>query len=80
MGRRRMRRALVRGRQAIFWCIRDDSLVLRHPSGLDEIVVPIPHLDDDVELQGHVSRLREKQWVDPAAVEELVDIAQGLFG
>lgn len=75
--RPRTRVALVRGRQASHWLIRDDSLILRHPRGNAFTEVPIPHLVHDDFYPLHVWRLQDKNWVSPAAIEELIEIAKG---
>lgn len=73
----RSRRVLVSGLRAKFWKIRDDTLVLFHPSGRDHTEVPVPHLADENEFLQHVWRLRDKRWVSEAAVQELYAIRAG---
>ena len=73
----RARPALVRGQRARFWRYADDNLVLKHPLGLTETSVPVPHLADDARMQEHYLRLADKRWVTRAEIAELREIAAG---
>lgn len=73
----KLRRALLRGRKARRWLYRDDRLVLPHPDGYDYTEVPAAHLVDEAEFERHLTRLRDKHWIDEDAIQELIEIAQG---
>jgi hypothetical protein len=73
----KLRRALVHGAPARFWKIRDELLVLRHPSGHDWTEVPIAHLHDDREFEGHLNRLMGKHWISTGQIDELIEIRNG---
>lgn len=73
---RKLRPALVRGRQSTWWDHWDGALILRGPKN-EETEVPIAHLADDYELSRHLRRLADKRWVDPGAIDELREIAAG---
>lgn len=73
----RSRRVLVSGLRAQFWKIRDDTLILFQPNGRDFTEVPVSHLADEDEFLRHTWRLRDKQWVSEAAIQELYAIRAG---
>lgn len=73
----RSRRVLVSGLRAQFWKIRDDTLVLFHPTERQILEVPTDHLADEDEFLQHVWRLRDRPWVSEAAVQELYAIRSG---
>lgn len=73
----RLRRARARGATTRFWRIKDGVLLLPHPGGHEWTEVPIAHLDDEAEFRGHLARLRDKWWVDEAAIDELLAIRAG---
>lgn len=74
---RKIKRALVRGRPASFWNFRGDNLVLVGVMPGEETDVPAAHLIDEAEMERHYRRLADKRWVDPRAIEELREIADG---
>lgn len=77
---RKLNRALVRGRDALWWDHSNGVLILRDRSSRAETEVPVRHLTDERELQQHVARLTSKAWVQRAAIDELLEIAAGARG
>jgi len=74
---RKLKPALVRGREASYWRVQDNCLVLRHPRGFDYTEVPIAHLVDERMFEEHLARLRARDWVREPAIDELLEIAAG---